>query len=67
MTSAPGGGVPSKADIVSNFSQGGCMNLRTGGVKKSENFADVMYGCPLSEITVTPPLPQYLAEGSCMN
>ena len=28
-----GGGVPSKADTVSNLSKGGCMNLRTGGSK----------------------------------
>ena len=44
-----GRGVPSKADIVSNFSKGGCVNLRTRGegVKKSEIFADVMNGCSL--------------------
>ena len=49
MTSAlRGGGVPSKADIVSNLSKGGCVILRTGGVKKSENFEDVIYGCPLT-------------------
>ena len=50
MTSAlRGEGVPSKADIVSNLSKGGCVNWRTRGegVKKSENFADVMYGSPL--------------------
>ena len=51
MTSAlRGEGVPSKADIVSNFSKGGCVNLRTrgeGGVKKSEIFADVINGSPL--------------------
>ena len=42
-------GVPSKADIVSNLSKGGCMNLRTRGegVKKSEIFVDVIYGSPL--------------------
>ena len=46
MTSALRG-VPSKADIVSNLSEGGCVNLRTRGeegVKKFENFADVIYG-----------------------
>ena len=39
-----GGGVPSKADIVIKLSKGGCVNLRTRGegVKKSENFADVI-------------------------
>ena len=44
-----GGGVPSKADIVSNLSKGGCVNFRTRGegVKKSEIFADVLYGSPL--------------------
>ena len=42
-------GVPSKADIVSNLSKGGRVNLRTrGGVKKSENVADLIYGSPLS-------------------
>ena len=41
-------GVPSKADIVSNLSKGGRVNLRTrGGVKKSENVADLIYGSPL--------------------
>ena len=38
MTSAlRGEGVPSKADIISNLSKGGCVNLRTRGegVKKS--------------------------------
>ena len=45
-----GGEVPSKADIVSKLSKGGCMNLRTRGevVKKSEHFADVIYGSPLA-------------------
>ena len=38
--------VTSKADIVSNLSKGGCVNLRTGGVKKSEIFADVLNGSP---------------------
>ena len=35
-----GGGVPSKADLVSNLSKGGCMNLQTmgGGGKKIRNF-----------------------------
>ena len=37
-----GGGVPSKADIVIKLSKGGCVNLPTRGVKKSENFADVI-------------------------
>ena len=47
MTSAlRGRGLPSKADIVSNLSKGGCVNLRTGGVKKSEIFADVLNGSP---------------------
>ena len=49
MTSAlRGEGVPSKADIVSNLSKGGCVNLwtRGEGVNKSENFADVIYGSP---------------------
>ena len=43
-----GEGVPSKADIVSNLSKGGCMNLRTRGegIKKSEIFADVLNGSP---------------------
>ena len=42
------GGVPSKADIVSNRSKEGCVNLRTRGegVKKSEHFAGVIYGSP---------------------
>ena len=40
--------VTSKADIVSNRDKGGCVNLRTRGkwVKKSEKFADIMYGSP---------------------
>ena len=49
MTSAlRGEGVLSKADIVSNLSKGGCMNLQTRGegVKKSEIFADVINGSP---------------------
>ena len=43
-------GVPSKADIVSNLSKGGCVNLRDRGegVKKSEIFADIINGSPLS-------------------
>ena len=44
--------VPSKADIVSNLSKGGCVNLRTGGVKKCENFADVIYGSPLMRFNI---------------
>ena len=46
-----GEGVPSKADIVSNLSKGGCVNLRTRGggvVQKSENFADVICVSPLT-------------------
>ena len=58
MTSALRG-VPSKADIVSNLSKGGCVNLRTRGegVKKSENFADVIYGSPQRK---SPLLPRFL-------
>ena len=49
MTSAlrrEGAGVPSKADIVSNPSKGGCVNLQAGGrgSKKSYIFADVING-----------------------
>ena len=33
-----GEGVPSKADIVSNLSKGGCVNLRTRGWGGSKNF-----------------------------
>ena len=40
-----------KADIVLEISKGGCVNLRTGGVQKSENFADVLNGWPLSDQT----------------
>ena len=59
MTSAPrgGGGVSGKADEVRELSKGGCVNLyyksvpnadKGGeGVKKSENFADVINGCSL--------------------
>ena len=50
MTSAMRGeGVPSKADIVSNLSKGGCVNLRTrgGGGPKIPNFADVICVSPL--------------------
>ena len=44
MTSAlRGEGVPSKADIVSNLSEGGCGNLRTRG-EGVENFADILNG-----------------------
>ena len=41
-----GRGVPSKADIVSNPSKGGFMNLRTRGegVKKPKIFAAVLNG-----------------------
>ena len=41
-----GRGVPSKADIVSNLSKGGCVNLRRGGCQKSENFADIIIWKP---------------------
>ena len=57
MTSAlRGEGVPSKADIVSNLSKKGCMNLRTrgGGVKKSEIFADFLNGSPLCDKNGSP-------------
>ena len=39
-----------KADEVREFSKGGCMKMRTRGegVKKSENFVDVIYGSPLT-------------------
>ena len=50
MTSAlRGKGVPSKADILSNLSKGGCRNLQTRGegVKKFQNISDVIYGNPL--------------------
>ena len=49
MSALKGEGVPSKADIVSNLSKGGCVNLRTKGegVIKSEILADVIYGSPL--------------------
>ena len=53
MTSAlRGEGIPSKADMVSNLSKGGCVNLRTrGGVNKSENFADVLMEAPFGRST----------------
>ena len=53
MTSAlRGEGVPLKADIVSNLSRGGCVNLRTGGGgKKSKKNADVIYGSLLNKQT----------------
>ena len=39
------------------------MNLRTGeGVKKSENFADVIYGSPLCSKIPLPPLVIELAQ-----
>ena len=50
MTSAlKGVGGPGKADKVREFSKGGCVKMRTRGegVKKSETFADVIYGSPL--------------------
>ena len=43
---ARGRGVPSKADIISNLSKGGCVNLRTEGCQKSENFADIIIWKP---------------------
>ena len=48
-------GVPSKADIVRNFSKGGCVNLRTRGegVKKSKNIADVINGSPQRKVDAT--------------
>ena len=61
-----GGGVPSKADIVSNLSKGGCVNLQIRGeegVKKSENFADVIYGSPLRDISCMHMLLQRLPGG----
>ena len=49
-------GGPSKEDIVSNLSKGGCVNLRTRGegVKKSKFVADVINGSP----PTPPPLPR---------
>ena len=32
-----GGGVPSKAEIVSNLSKGGCMNLQARGERKKKS------------------------------
>ena len=48
MSTLREGGGTFKADIVSNLSKGGCLNLwtRGGGDKKSENSADVLYGSP---------------------
>ena len=48
MSALRGEGVPSKADIVSNLSKVGCVDSRTGGGKKSENVADIIYGSPLT-------------------
>ena len=50
-----GEGVPSKADVVSNLSKGGCVNLRTRGegVKKSEMLADVLTGSPRTQCNVS--------------
>ena len=44
-----GRGVSGKADEGRELSKGGCVNLQTRGegVKKSENFADVICTCPL--------------------
>ena len=43
------GGTP-KADAVRKLSKGGCVKMQTRGegVKKSENFADVICALPLS-------------------
>ena len=44
MTSAlRGEGVPSKADIVSNLSKGGCVNLQTRGVSKNPKLLRTSY------------------------
>ena len=46
-----GRGVSGKADEGRELSKGGCVNLRTRGgegVKKSENFADVINGSSLT-------------------
>ena len=53
MSALRGGGrLPSKAGIVSNLSKGGCVNLRTRGegVKKSEIFAYIIIGNPLTKV-----------------
>ena len=51
MISARGGGEggTSKADAVRKLSKGGCVKKQTWGegVKKSENFADIICTCPL--------------------
>ena len=54
MTSAlrGGGGVDPKADRVIQLSKGGCVNLRTRGVQKSQNFADVICVWPLNLISL---------------
>ena len=50
MMSARGGGEggTSKADAVRKLSKGGCVKKQTRGegVKKSENFADIICTCP---------------------
>ena len=69
MTSAlRGEGVPSKADIVSNLSKGGCVNLRTRGeeFKKSEIFAAVINESPLrSSVIIAMPQRVCLASQIC--
>ena len=52
MTSAVGGGrgVPKKQTKKQN--QLICDRNRGGGIKKSENFADVIYGSPLVKIVI---------------
>ena len=62
MTSAlRGAGVPSKADIVSNLSKGGCVNLQTRGegVKKSKKIADVLNGSPPHHVSSFSLRPKY--------
>ena len=58
MTSAPRGegGFSEKADEVRELSKGSCVNLQTRGegVKKSENFADVINGSPQTARPVSP-------------
>ena len=51
MSALRGEGVPSKADIVSNLSKGGWVNLRTRGegVKKSELLRTSLMEAPYSK------------------
>ena len=55
MMSAQGGGEGGtpKADAVRKLSKGGCVKMQTRGegVKKSENFADVICTWPLIKWT----------------